>query len=349
MAFSNYPHGFKNGITIRGLPLDVVHPGKVHWVGNNATRLDNEKTAADGNDGTFLAPFLTIEGALNDGDVVASRGDVIFVRPGHTLAVTAETTLALDKAGIAIIGLGTGTNRPTITHTAPSGTILVTAANVTFKNFLHTVAGTQTLGVDKAFHVSSTDFTMEDVEFRDLAASANFVAGVQLGGGADATANQADRFSMRGCKFQLLSTLGGVTKALPINVEAVTDSIEVANTNVFSASLSAEGIVRVAASYNVTNLLIKDCISMRAPSATAGTVGAIVSGGGTGAAGSGGSGALIRCMAAVGTTLSNNRYVSANALTSGIVVDCNLFSGAPEATAARTLIVQTLNQPAQFS
>lgn len=349
MAFSNYPHGFKAGITVRGIPLDQVHPGRVFWVGNSVTRLDNEKTAANGNDGSFLAPFATIEGAINASAVVASRGDVIFVRPGHTLAVTSETILVLDKAGIAVIGLGTGTNRPTITHTAPSGTILLTAANITFKNFLHTVAGTQTLGVDAAIKISATDAAIEDCEFRDLGESSNFLQVIQLGGGADATANQADRAQIKGCYFSLLSALGGITKALPIVVEAVTDNLQVKECRVNSASAGGEGIVRVAASYNVTALLVSDCIIRRAVSVTGGAVGAIVSGGGTGAAGSGGNGVLVNCVAQVGTTLSNNRFVSANALTNGSVFACKLFAGGPETTAARELIVQTLNQPAQFS
>ena len=352
MAFSNFQHGFKAGVTIRGIPIEVTHPGRVFWVGNNVTRLDNEKTAADGNDGTFLAPFSTIEGALNASAVVASRGDVVFVRPGHTLAVTSETTLALDKAGVAIIGLGSGADRPTLTHTAPSGTVLVTAANVTFKNFLHTIAGTDNLGLDAAFKVSAVDANFENLEFRDLAASSNFLQVIQLGGGANATANQADRARFTDLRFILASTLGGVTKSLPIVVEAVTEGIVVERCHMFSLSEGAEGLVRVGASYNVTNILMKDCLAVRmSSSAAAGTVGTFISGGGTGAAGSGGTGVIINCIGKAGSTQSNNRFAGINALTTGLITDCKINTGGlgTTATTNRDIISATLTQINQWS
>ena len=34
---ANYPGGFSHGITIRGVPLTVSHPGEVFWVDENAS------------------------------------------------------------------------------------------------------------------------------------------------------------------------------------------------------------------------------------------------------------------------------------------------------------------------
>lgn len=352
MAVSNFPHGFKNGITIRGVPLELAYPGRVFWVGNSATRLSNEKTAADGNDGTFLAPFSTIEGAINNSAVVANRGDVIFVRPGHTLTVASETTLALDKAGIAIIGLGHGQNRPALTHTAGSGTILVTAANISWVNFRHDVTGTHTTGVDAAFKISSTDFSMENCDFRDTGASANFLQVIQLGGGANATANQADRASFKNCAFRLLSTLGGATKSLPFQIEAVTDRLVVEGCNFMRDTDTAlTGALNIGASYNVTRLLVKGCISQQTAASAAHGAGILLAGGGSGAAGSGGSGLIVDCLAAGGATgVSNARLVGINALTNGAVMRSeHRVGGGPATTAGRNIIVQTLNDMAQFS
>jgi hypothetical protein len=36
MSRSNYPNGFTDGVTIRGLPVLLAHPGKVYWVNNSS-------------------------------------------------------------------------------------------------------------------------------------------------------------------------------------------------------------------------------------------------------------------------------------------------------------------------
>src|SRR3990167_1161895 len=133
MTMSNFPNGFSQGVSIRGVPIAMTHPGKVFWVGNSATSLVGERGASDGNDGSFLAPFSTLDYAV--GQCAANRGDIIMVRPNHATTVSSATGLALDVAGIAIIGLGVGANRPTITlDTATTATIAVSAANISMQN-----------------------------------------------------------------------------------------------------------------------------------------------------------------------------------------------------------------------
>lgn len=65
---------------------------------------------------------------------VASRGDVILVLPGYT--ETRTTALSLNKAGVSIIGLGTGSARPTITGSGTIDAVSFDAANVTLENFV---------------------------------------------------------------------------------------------------------------------------------------------------------------------------------------------------------------------
>lgn len=196
---SNYGNGFTQGIVIRGVPLVQTHPGRVFWVGNSASLLVGEKGASNGNKGGFLDPFSTIDYAV--GQCAANRGDIIFVRPNHTETVTAAAGLDLDVAGIALIGLGTGSNRATVNFTtATTADMDVDAANITMVNFLFTG------GVDALagpIDVNAADFKLIDCEYRDvtgqatdvIVADANadrlFVDGYFHNGAAAAGANSA--------------------------------------------------------------------------------------------------------------------------------------------------------------
>lgn len=168
---TQYGNGFAHGISIRGVPLVQTHPGKVFWVGNSATLLAGEKTASNGNKGTFLEPFSTIDYAV--GQCAASRGDIIFVRPNHTETVTAAAGLDLDVAGIALIGLGSGSTRPTVNFTTAVGADMdVDAANITMVNFLFTG------GIDALtgpIDVNAADFKLIDCEYRDVTGQATDV------------------------------------------------------------------------------------------------------------------------------------------------------------------------------
>lgn len=110
--------------------------------------------------------FATIDAAI--GACTANAGDTIFVLPGHTEAVTA-TSIALDVAGVSIIGLGSGAMKPTLTFGATDSAINVTAANGKFQNlrltagigdvvtaFLHATAAQNTQYIDIEFAASST-------------------------------------------------------------------------------------------------------------------------------------------------------------------------------------------------
>jgi hypothetical protein len=110
--------------------------------------------------------YSTIDAAI--GACTANAGDTIYVLPGHTEAVTA-TSLNLDVAGVRIIGLGTGSLKPTLTFGATDSTINVTAANCVVQNlrltagigdvvtaFLHATAAQNTRYLDIEFFATST-------------------------------------------------------------------------------------------------------------------------------------------------------------------------------------------------
>lgn len=96
--------------------------------------------------------FTTLAAAISA--ATASKGDIIYIMPGHTEAPTA--TITVSKAGLSVIGLGNGSNRPTFTHahTAADDNIDVTAAGVKIKNII-LAAGTNAAGATVQVNVAN--------------------------------------------------------------------------------------------------------------------------------------------------------------------------------------------------
>ncbi len=164
MPVSSFNQGFAQGVTIRGVPLIQTHPGQVFWVSNSsASVLTGGVVGSDGNPGTFMQPFATLDFAV--GRCVAGRGDIIFVKPGHAETIASAAAVALDVAGVAVIGLGRGSARPTFNYTATASTLTMSAANITLHNVLLTG------GIDAVVSlvvVSAADCLISDVELRDV-------------------------------------------------------------------------------------------------------------------------------------------------------------------------------------
>jgi hypothetical protein len=155
MPVSNYPNGFANGITVRGMPLLNAYPGNVFWVSSVG--------GSDSGKGTFDRPFSTIDYAI--GRCTASKGDVIMVKAGHTETISAAAGIAVDVTGVAIVGMGTGTLRPTINFTATTSTLTMSAASCTLYNILLTG------GIDAVVSpvvVSASDCAIIQCEYRDV-------------------------------------------------------------------------------------------------------------------------------------------------------------------------------------
>lgn len=181
MGISNYPGGFANGITIRGVPVSVLHPGKVFFVNNSAVLPDGGVGGNDGNPGTYLKPFSTLDYAI--GRCKASRGDIICLMPGHIENVTAASGITSDVAGVAVIGLGAGTLRPKIKFGAAAATHVISAASQSFvnvewqANFADVTIGLDVSGVD--------GLTFDSCYFTEAGTDLNFVDTIDLATGAD--------------------------------------------------------------------------------------------------------------------------------------------------------------------
>ncbi len=180
MPISNYPKGFAHGVTIRGLPLQVAHPGKVFWVNNSTVLPEGGIGASDGNDGSYLRPFLTLDYAI--GRCTASRGDIIMVMPGHVEAVTA-TSIAMDVAGVAIVGLGEGDLRPKFNFGATTSNIIVSAANCSMKNLV-LVATIDSVVAGITLSSGGDGLTL-DLETRDTSSAIEFISVLVTQSGAN--------------------------------------------------------------------------------------------------------------------------------------------------------------------
>lgn len=205
MPMSNFNSGFAAGVTIRGVPIMQTHSGKVFWVGNSTAMLANQHAGSNGNSGEFNSPYSTLDYAI--GQCVANRGDIIFVKPGHAETLSTATALALDVAGVAIVGLGTGSNRPTFTlDTATTTTIAVSAANISVQNCIFTANFADIVSVFTL--TTASNFALERCYIKATAANMNFLNVIDT----DATTANADGLYIAGNKWiePDLATLGFV-------------------------------------------------------------------------------------------------------------------------------------------
>ncbi len=126
-----------------GMPGFSIVPdgGAIVYVGTSA------QLAALGQVGEAIADrtFSTINAALNV--CVSGRGDRIFLLPGYTEGIAAADAWSnLVATDVSIIGLGEGTNRPTITWTAAASTVLFDVANFKLFNCQLYLAGPHAAG-----------------------------------------------------------------------------------------------------------------------------------------------------------------------------------------------------------
>lgn len=136
----------------------------------------------------------TIDAAV--GYCTAGRGDVIYVAPGHTEALSNATSLLLDVAGVTLIGLGEGALRPTITlDTATTATIPVSAANITVKNMMFTANFADIVSFFTL--TTANNFALKSCTFQATAANMNAKYVVDT----DATTSNADGLTIEGCTW----------------------------------------------------------------------------------------------------------------------------------------------------
>lgn len=199
-----------------GRPLMAVNPGaKVHFVGLSTLSWYGDFINAFGIDadgGNRVFPTLTA--ALADANVVASRGDVIYLLPGYTQTITGAAGVSITKAGLTIIGIGSGTLRPTFTYTtSTAASIDISAANTAIQNCVFTN------GIDAQLamvNVTAVDVSFDNCEFNTNTGTTGTVAGIL-------TAATATRLKVVNSRFVGPATNSGTTTTAQIKHEVGTD------------------------------------------------------------------------------------------------------------------------------
>lgn len=158
MAYTNF---IGDGVSVNGAPL---LPGGGSIPVAPEYFFVSSVRGSNGNDGSMESPYSTIDYAV--GQCTASVGSVIVALAGHVETVTAAAGLALDVAGITLVGLGNGRNRPQINFTTAVGASMrVSAANVSVRNVWFTG------GIDaltNPIDVQAASFSLIDCEYTDV-------------------------------------------------------------------------------------------------------------------------------------------------------------------------------------
>ena len=118
---------FGLGDRIAAAALDT--PGTVFYVdsvhGNDGADFDGK---------SWATAKATLDAAV--GLCTADAGDVIKIARKHAEDLAAADAVDIDVAGVTVIGMGVGDDRPTFTYTNAAGEIVIGASNVTLSNVI---------------------------------------------------------------------------------------------------------------------------------------------------------------------------------------------------------------------
>lgn len=216
---------FPGGVSSYGVPVlpgvgsNMFADVNVFWVDSQ------DSSSADGaGGGKAKQPFKTIDFAI--GQCTANNGDLILVKPGHIETVTAAGGLDFDVAGITIIGIGNGGDRPVVRFTtATTADADFDAANVKIINILFEARFDK---LAAPLDVNAADVSLLNIETRDISAfgsATNFIV-------ADAN---ADRLYIDGWKHIGTTTNAGASDPSPVSALQLTggDDIIVRNANLY--------------------------------------------------------------------------------------------------------------------
>ncbi len=183
----------ENSLLFDGRPVGIfpnaLGRGKTYYVDSNINAA--EGTSPDTAVGTIAAATALC---------TANQGDTVIVLPNHAETIAAATALS-TKAGIRIIGLGAGANRPKVTFTtANTATYSLAVDGVYIENILFVA---NFLSIAAAITLSTAkDLWLVNCEFRDTSGVLNFLNAVKSTGAA----NSVDGLTLIDCKWFGLGT-----------------------------------------------------------------------------------------------------------------------------------------------
>jgi len=151
-----------------GSYVPLLYPGRQFFVNSAATN------ASDGNLGDSpTRPLATLNGAFDHGDILANNGDVIYVMPNHAETITGVGGITADIAGVTVIGLGRGAQRPRfLMDDATTVTFVVNAADIVLENLVFAAGFAD---IVRCFNITAAGFHAEALELVENVATENFL------------------------------------------------------------------------------------------------------------------------------------------------------------------------------
>lgn len=233
-------------LVINGARFGVGAPvprarGRDYYVSSTTGQAATATTGASGK--SYKEAISTLAGAITK--VTAGQGDRIIILEGHVETLSSASALTLSKAGVEIIGLGRGVNRPTFTlDTGTDTTINVTAARVKIKNCIFSANFADIV----SFFTLTTakTFTLEDCKFQATATNMNALYVVDT----NATTADADGLTIQNCEWVEpdLATVGWV------KMDGTNDNVKF-NDNYSNLGVqNNKSLITVATGKIVTNL-----------------------------------------------------------------------------------------------
>jgi hypothetical protein len=142
---------------------------------------------SNSNFGSKEHPYAGLDYAVG---MCSVSGDTIYLMPGHSETITAGTVIDIDVGGLNIVGLGNGSDIPTINY-GTGTTVDIDAANISIKN----VKFVSSVNAQVAFlDVNHGGFTMEDCILQSTAATSGAICFIDL-------ATTKDNFTFKNCQF----------------------------------------------------------------------------------------------------------------------------------------------------
>jgi hypothetical protein len=245
MPYTNFPAG----ITSFGVPTFGVGPelptGQIFFVSSVTGGAGNYAQNSPTN------PLATIAQALT---AITQPGSYIYCLPGHAETISGAAGIALNVAGVTIVGLGNGFAKPTITFTtATAAQMTITGANTVITNF--------NFISNFAAIVALVSVTAKGVQFQGCnfyTAIASTVPLISI-----LTTTAADDLVINGCKFYYLQSLAS-TAGTPAATEVVrlvgTDRVQITN-SYFGCDCSTTAINNVTTAgleINISNCFINN-------------------------------------------------------------------------------------------
>jgi len=201
MGLTHFPHGIHTPLIVGGSGAgSYMTTGNVFFVDSGSSSGGDSASKGASPD----TPFLTIDYAV--GRATANNGDIIYVMPGHAENIVSATSLVIDTAGLRIIGLGIGRNRPRLTFTATAGSVEMDAANCWLENivFISSISA-----VVVGINVNADDCSIVRCEFDYDATGDDFITLIDV--------DAVSRFSMLNCRVIAENGVTGMAEAVRLD------------------------------------------------------------------------------------------------------------------------------------